>query len=64
LGFFFPSKSHVLILTKDGLGYISGDFFANPSGHPGSYQSKKDEVLVHHWQPATRWSARTGRVTG
>jgi hypothetical protein len=25
----------VLILTKNGLGYILGDFFTNPSGHPG-----------------------------
>jgi hypothetical protein len=30
----FPSIDYVFFLTKNGLGYISGDFFANSSGHP------------------------------
>jgi hypothetical protein len=30
----FPGKSYVLIVTKNGLGYILGDFFTNSSGHP------------------------------
>jgi hypothetical protein len=32
----FPDKSYVLILTKNGLGYILGDFHINSSGHPVS----------------------------
>jgi hypothetical protein len=32
---FFHCKSDVLILTKNGLGYILGDFFTNSSGHLG-----------------------------
>jgi hypothetical protein len=31
---FFNSTSYVLSLTKNCLGYIVGDFFTNPSGHP------------------------------
>jgi hypothetical protein len=30
---FFHGKLSILILTKNGLGYILGDFFANSSGH-------------------------------
>jgi hypothetical protein len=29
--------TYVLILTKNGLGYILVDFFINSSGHPGHY---------------------------
>jgi hypothetical protein len=32
--FFSESASCVFILTKNGLGYILGDFFINLSGHP------------------------------
>jgi hypothetical protein len=28
-------KSYGLVLTKNGAGYILGDFFTNSSGHPG-----------------------------
>jgi hypothetical protein len=31
---FLCDTSYVLILTKNGLGYILGDFFKNSSGHP------------------------------
>jgi hypothetical protein len=33
-GTFSHGTSYVLILTKNGLGYILGDFFTNSSGHP------------------------------
>jgi hypothetical protein len=33
-GFFFHGLRSVIILTKNGLGYILGDFFTNASGHP------------------------------
>jgi hypothetical protein len=32
---FYHGKSYVLILTKNVLGNILGDFFTNASGHPG-----------------------------
>jgi hypothetical protein len=32
--FFFHGLSYVTILAINGLGYISGDFFTNSSGHP------------------------------
>jgi hypothetical protein len=32
----FRGKTYVLILTKNGLGYILGDFVTNSSGHPVS----------------------------
>jgi hypothetical protein len=32
--FFSTSFKSILILTKNGLGYILGDFFKNPSGRP------------------------------
>jgi hypothetical protein len=31
----FHGASDVLIVTKNGLGYILGDFFTNSPGHPG-----------------------------
>jgi hypothetical protein len=31
---FFNGNSSVLIITKNGLDYILGDFFTNASGHP------------------------------
>jgi hypothetical protein len=30
----FSGKNYVLILTRNGLGYILGNFFKNSSGHP------------------------------
>jgi hypothetical protein len=33
-GLFVHSNSHVLIFTKNWLGYALGDFFTNSSGHP------------------------------
>jgi hypothetical protein len=33
---FFQVNRDVLVLTKNGLGYILGDFFTDSSGHPGS----------------------------
>jgi hypothetical protein len=41
LGNFFHGKCYELSLTKNGLGYILGDFFTNPSGHPGRESLKK-----------------------
>jgi hypothetical protein len=32
--YFFQSICPVFILTKNGFGYILGDFFTNSSGHP------------------------------
>jgi hypothetical protein len=32
---FFRNKSYVINLTKKGLDYTLGDFFANSSGRPG-----------------------------
>jgi hypothetical protein len=32
---FVHGTSYVLIVTKNGLGYILGDFFINASGHSG-----------------------------
>jgi hypothetical protein len=31
---FFHGEGYALILTKNWLGYILGDFFENSSGHP------------------------------
>jgi hypothetical protein len=36
LGYYFL-KFYVLNLTRNWLGYILGDFFSNPSGHPVCY---------------------------
>jgi hypothetical protein len=52
---FFLGKIYVLILTKNGLGYILGDFFTNSSGHPGCFGifNKLPKVNNHpigeHW---------------
>jgi hypothetical protein len=32
---YFQSRDYVSILTKNGLGYILGDYFTNSSGRPG-----------------------------
>jgi membrane protein YqaA with SNARE-associated domain len=40
LATFFRYKSSVSNLTKYGLGYILGDFFANTFGHPGWLERK------------------------
>jgi hypothetical protein len=37
---FFLGKISVLMLTKNGLGPILGEFFKNSSGHPACKQSK------------------------
>jgi hypothetical protein len=34
---FYRGKIYAIILTKRGLGYILGEFFANSSGHPDMY---------------------------
>jgi hypothetical protein len=34
---FFHGKSSTLVLTKNGLGHILGDFLTNSSGHSGFY---------------------------
>jgi hypothetical protein len=39
----FFGESCAVILTKNGLGYILGDFFANSSGHPAFCSNKKWE---------------------
>jgi hypothetical protein len=39
---FYEVKNYALILTKNGSGYILGDFFKKSSGHP-AYQSKFSE---------------------
>jgi hypothetical protein len=44
LATFFHGTGNVLILTNHWLGYILGDFFTNPSGHPALYLS-----LVTKW---------------
>jgi hypothetical protein len=49
---FSRGKSCLLIFTKNGLGYILGDFFTNASGHPASIQFfrprlKYLEMCVH-----------------
>jgi hypothetical protein len=36
LHFATENVTHVLILAKNGLGYILGDFFTNASGHPAA----------------------------
>jgi hypothetical protein len=38
-GLLLNEKSNVLILTKNGLGYILGGFFTKSSGHPASGQN-------------------------
>jgi hypothetical protein len=40
---FFKCKSYILTLTKNGLGYILGDFFPNSSGHPDRHVCTKIE---------------------
>jgi hypothetical protein len=32
-----PNPKVTKVMTKDGLGYILGDFFTNSSGHPASF---------------------------
>jgi hypothetical protein len=34
IGLLISTKNYILIMTKNGLGYILGDFFTNVSGHP------------------------------
>jgi hypothetical protein len=36
---------YVIILTKIGLGYISGEFFPNSSGHPETNQQKLSDLI-------------------
>jgi hypothetical protein len=49
---FFTVKVKITtILTKNGLGYILGDFFTNSSGHPGWFVGRRDtSVTDYHWQ--------------
>jgi hypothetical protein len=35
-----------LILAKNGVGYILGEFFINSSGHPGFVQQKSISVTI------------------
>jgi hypothetical protein len=42
----FQSKSYVLIMAKNGLGYILGDFFKNSSGHHPHKKIKSSEKKV------------------
>jgi hypothetical protein len=45
-GLLFPAvKSYVLVLVKNGLGYIVGDFFANSSGQTG-YEVKQEQAFA------------------
>jgi hypothetical protein len=53
--FFTNGKICVPILTKNGLGYILGDFFTNSSGHPGrrfrlkSFSSRQEGLPDFSW---------------
>jgi hypothetical protein len=49
----------VLLLRKNGLGYILGDFFTNSSGHPGLFERRRKfeklpismlAVVLHDYQ--------------
>jgi hypothetical protein len=43
----FHDSRYILILTKNGLSLILGDFFTNSSGHPGlSEAEEKQDRLV------------------
>jgi hypothetical protein len=47
---FFHSTSYVLILSKNWLGCILGDFFTNSSGHTGG-----DEHDSEYWPTERKW---------
>jgi hypothetical protein len=49
----FHVKSHLSILTKNGLGYFLGDYFANSSGHPVC-QLKKSSRLRNSIEETTQ----------
>jgi hypothetical protein len=64
LGYFSPKVRFVLISTKNGFGFILGDFFTNSSGHPmcepATFVKIGRSIDLSHWarsQPAT-----TGKV--
>jgi hypothetical protein len=57
---FSQSIDYVLILTNNALGYILGDFFINPSGHPGdNEQLVFYNVVSKNWRQVMRLSLPT-----
>jgi hypothetical protein len=44
LDYFSHGKSYVLILKKNGLGSVLGDFFTNSSGHPAALTKKREKI--------------------
>jgi hypothetical protein len=42
----FHGKSCVLIFTRNGLGYVLGDFFTNASGHPGEEERNVQQQIA------------------
>jgi hypothetical protein len=44
---FVHGASYAMILTKNALGYILGDFFANSSGHPAHRAVHTSEEAMH-----------------
>jgi hypothetical protein len=62
LGYFFPRKSNVLILTKKRLSYILGAFFTNSSGHPAGNMYlyvMYMKVIFNDFFLSTYWRAYT-----
>jgi hypothetical protein len=47
---------YVLILRKNGLGYILVDFFANSSGHPVHIAFVAQEQLATEDEPLSLWT--------
>jgi hypothetical protein len=68
LGQFSHSKICAFILTKNWLGYIFGDFFANSSGHPANeglfYTLAEKNAKCCSRSKCTRWIAETSLQVG
>jgi hypothetical protein len=49
LGYFLHGKIYALVMTKYGLGYVLGDFFANSSGHPVQNSHETLVIQIFDW---------------
>jgi hypothetical protein len=43
---FYHRKTYVILLTKNGLGYILGNFLTNASGHPAGKAAGHEKKII------------------
>jgi hypothetical protein len=58
----FPRKNNVQLLTKNGLGYIFGDFFTNSSSHPAHNLGKLDKLIFSGGEQTNPFSLNSERL--